>query len=131
MLHNTTGTPNLSMNFPVQFATASGTVCIRDDPRFTPPGADRFQPPWQSSTVLMLITLIGLRERFLGRHFFTPASKSPSEKMKMSEAIPQKAFAAHLAGVRARFPIAEPEHHSATRGRTLLGATQPPSAARG
>ena len=28
-------------------------------------------------------------------------------------------------------PIAEPEHHSTTRGRTRFGATQRPSPARG
>jgi hypothetical protein len=37
-----------------------------------------------------------------------------------------------ISSVSARVsPIAEPEHHSTTRGRTRFGATQRPSSARG
>jgi hypothetical protein len=49
----------------------------------------------------------------------------------MSEKFHRKISPLTFSVVARVSPIAEPEHHSTTRGRTLFGATQGPSSARG
>jgi hypothetical protein len=49
----------------------------------------------------------------------------------MSDKFYRKISLLTLAVIVRVSPIAEPEHHSTTRGRTRFGATQRPSPARG